>query len=125
MTLECSEDRFPHVLEWLDHTQQHFYNDPLCQIYIPAKLLLNHVLEKGESNANSTYPGNMEVDADIQRLIDQSLDMRYEQHLRNVMEAADLTNHEHSLLLGAAGLRSRSKAALPLSASNFLPELLL
>jgi hypothetical protein len=94
----------PHVHGWIEHVQQTYHNDPQSNFHIPAKLLPNAVQEEkeDEDGTNKEYPQKhsliKQLNTDIQRLLDMSANMRHEQFLRSMMEAADLTKNDHPVL---------------------------
>lgn len=83
------------VLQWLEHVQQNSYDDPSKHFQIPTRLLTLRTQGEGKAEENMRYPGLMELDADIQRLIKLTYDVRLEQPLRSLMEIADLICHRH------------------------------
>ena len=98
MTLHFSDDTYPHVLHWLDHVQENYYNDPQCHFQIPAKLLPRAVLDEGKPVEDPKYPVINHLNANIQGLLDTSSNMWHEQYVRALMESADLMNHKHPFL---------------------------
>ena len=97
-------ESLPHVHGWLEHVQQTYRNDPQSNFQIPAKPLPNAAQDENdnEDGTNKKHPQKYslikQLDADIQRLLDMSSNMRHEQFLRSLMEAADLTKNDHPVL---------------------------
>lgn len=105
MAIYFSGTESPHVHRWLEHVQQTYHNDPQSSFQIPAKLLPNATQDEDKdtngTNEEHTQKHSLikQLDADVQRLLDMSSNMRHEQYLRSLMEAADLTNNQHPVLV--------------------------